>query len=153
MDWYLFLIYLIICFGAASTGALFPTGTWYNSLNKPSFNPPNWVFPIAWACLYPIIAFAATQMSENDSRDYAMAFWTLQIVFNTLWTPVFFGLCRIWTGMVIMICLWISVALMTLSFFLVEPFLGWILTPYLAWVTFAGVLNYSLLVLNPNEKK
>ena len=102
MDWYLFLIYLIICFSAASTGALFPTGKWYRELSKPKFNPPDWAFPIAWSLLYPLMAYAATQMSSNSDREYPMAFWTLQIVFNTLWTPVFFGLNRIRTGMTIM---------------------------------------------------
>ena len=151
MDWYLFLIYLIICFSAASTGALFPTGKWYKELAKPKFNPPDWAFPIAWSLLYPLMAYAATQMSSNSDREYPMAFWTLQIVFNTLWTPVFFGLNRIRTGMIIMSCLWISVTLTVGSFYWADPFLGLILVPYFLWVTFAAILNYALLKLNPVE--
>lgn len=70
----LFVLFLAAAFGAGATGALFPTGSWYKSLNKPSWVPPNWLFPLAWTSIYLLISFAAARVSGLEGSAYAMGF-------------------------------------------------------------------------------
>jgi benzodiazapine receptor len=95
MDWGLFTIFLLACAAAATTGSMFMPGAWYRGLDKPPWTPPDWVFPVAWSVLYLSSAYAATRIAPMEGAAYGMAFWAMQIAFNTLWTPVFFGLHRI----------------------------------------------------------
>jgi tryptophan-rich sensory protein len=149
MDWTLFAIFLASCFAAGSTGALFEPGKWYASLAKPSWTPPNWLFPVAWSTLYLCIAAAAARVAPLDGSQYAMAFFALQIALNTLWTPVFFGLKRMGAGMAVLAALWIAVAATLGTFWSLDWIAGLLFVPYLAWVTVAGALNYSVWRLNP----
>ena len=89
MNWLLFAIFLAASFGAGGTGAAFPTGRWYKSLNKPSWTPPNWMFPVMWTSIYVLISFAGARVAGQPGSAYAMAFWAAQIAFNALWTPVY----------------------------------------------------------------
>ena len=152
MDWTLFAIFLASCFAAGSTGALFEPGKWYESLAKPRWTPPNWLFPVAWTTLYLLIAAAAARVAPLDGSYYAMAFFALQIALNTLWTPVFFGLKRMGAGMVVLVALWIAVAATLGSFWSLDWIAGAMLIPYLAWVSVAGALNYSVWKLNPGAQ-
>ncbi|MFN3644116.1 MAG: tryptophan-rich sensory protein TspO [Gemmobacter sp.] len=147
----LFLTYLAACMAAATTGAMFDPGAWYKRLDKPWWTPPALVFPIAWTVLYLCMAYAAARIGARDGAlaAQASAFWAVQIALNTLWTPVFFGLHRIRAGMVVMVFLWLAVAATTVSFGLVDPVAGWVMLPYLAWVTIAGALNLSVMRRNP----
>ena len=146
-----FLIFLAACFAAGSSGALFPTGKWYKGLNKPSWTPPDWIFPVAWTTLYLCMSFSAALVAQDPDGGIGLAFWALQIAINTLWTPVFFGLRRIKLGFYILAGLWIAVAATMVSFFVVNPLAGWLFVPYLIWVSVAGALNLSIWRLNPEE--
>lgn len=150
MDWALFLTFLAACGAAAATGAMFNPGAWYDGLQKPGWTPRNWVFPVVWTILYLLIAYAAMRVAGVAGNAQALAFWALQIAFNTLWTPVFFGLHRMRAAMVVMVCLWLAVAATTWSFLAVDLVAGLLLLPYLLWVTIAGALNFSVMRLNPN---
>jgi len=130
---------------------MFPPGSWYESLKKPFWNPPKWAFPVVWTVLYIVIAVAASRVAGAPGSAMAMAFWALQIALNTLWTPVFFGLHRIKAGMVVIAALWVAVLGATINTFLVEPFAGWLMVPYLVWVTVAASLNAAVWWLNPDE--
>jgi len=149
MDWLTFFIFLMACFVAASTGSLFPTGDWYKSLKKPLWNPPDWLFPIAWSILYVLIAFVGMRISQvaNEFR-FAVALWALQISLNTIWTPVFFGLHKIRLAMGFMIGLWSTVLAMVLSYWYIDVLASALLIPYLLWVSFAAALNYKIMTLN-----
>jgi len=151
MDWGLFAIFLAACGAAATTGSMFMPGAWYRGLSKPTWTPPNWVFPVAWTILYISSAVAAARVAPLPGSAYGMAFWAMQIAFNTLWTPVFFGLHRIRAGFVVMIGLWVSVACTTVTFWMLDWIAGALFTPYLVWVTIAGALNGSVWIRNPNE--
>ncbi|WP_224816507.1 TspO/MBR family protein [Hasllibacter sp. MH4015] len=151
MDWSVFALFLCACGAAAATGSLFPPGEWYRALNKPSWTPPDWLFPIAWTTLYIASAYAATRIAVRDDNAHAMAFWALQIALNALWTPVFFGLQRIRGGMVALVFLWLAVFGTMLSFFAHDALAGWLMVPYVVWVTVAGALNLSVWRLNPEE--
>jgi tryptophan-rich sensory protein len=151
MDWALFAIFLAACGAAATTGSMFMPGPWYRGLSKPGWTPPDWVFPITWTVLYLSSAVAATRIAPLEGSAYGMAFWAMQIAFNTLWTPVFFGLHRIRAAFVIMVFLWLSVAGTMVSFFQLDWIAGALFVPYLVWVTIAGALNGSVWMRNPNE--
>ena len=148
MDWTLFLIFLAGCFAAGTTGAIFPPGPWYDALKKPSWTPPNWLFPVAWTTLYLCISAAAARAAPLDGAAYAMAFYALQLALNTLWTPVFFGLRKLGGGMIVLVCLWITVAATLIGFWQLDLIAGLLFVPYLVWVTVAGALNWSVWQLN-----
>ena len=148
MDWLLFAIFLAACGAAATTGSMFMPGAWYRALSKPSWTPPDWVFPVVWTILYISSAFAASRVAPLEGSAYAMAFWAMQIAFNTLWTPVFFGLHRIRAGFVVMLGLWIAVAGTMVTFWQLDWIAGALFVPYLVWVTIAGALNGSVWMRN-----
>ncbi len=148
MDIMLFLIFLGATGAAAATGAMFEPGEWYDRLEKPSWNPPKWLFPVAWTILYISMAIAAARVAPLEGSAYGMAFFALQIALNTLWTPVFFGLHRMGVGMVIILCMWVAVAGTMVTFFQLDTIAGLLFVPYLIWVTVASALNYSVWQLN-----
>ncbi len=151
MFWALFLIFLAACLAAGSTGGLFSPGDWYRNLAKPSWTPPDWLFPVAWVTLYICMATAGARAALSDDNGIAMALWSLQIALNGLWTPVFFGLKKIKLGMFVLCALWLSVALTMVALFQVDRIAGLLFAPYLLWVTIAGALNASVWKLNPEK--
>jgi benzodiazapine receptor len=152
MDIWLFFLFLSATFAAGATGGLFPTGEWYKSLNKPSWTPPNWVFPVAWTSIYLLISFAGARVAGAEGSAYAMAFWAIQIAFNALWTPVFFGLRHLKGSLPIMAGLWLAVLGATIAHWQVDTWAGLAFAPYLAWVTVAAALNIAMVRLNPDQK-
>lgn len=149
MIWLCFAIFLAACFAAGATGALFPPGKWYEDLNKPTWTPPNWLFPVAWTTLYLLMAGAGARAAVSPDNSVAMALWALQIALNGLWTPVFFGLRRIRLGFVVLVGLWIAVFWGMIELWQVDWLAGLMFVPYLAWVSVAGALNLSVMRLNP----
>lgn len=149
MDWTLFLIFMAASAAAASTGAMYQPGAWYDGLSKPVWTPKRWMFPVAWTFLYIASSVAAARVAGLSGNAMAMAFWAMQIAFNTLWTPVFFGLHRLRAGMAIMVGLWIAVAGMVWTFWPLDWVAGLLVSPYLLWVTVAAALNFSVMVRNP----
>ncbi|MEJ6403373.1 tryptophan-rich sensory protein TspO [Yoonia sp. 2307UL14-13] len=150
MDIWLFLMFLTACFGAGATGAAFPPGEWYEKLNKPSWVPPNWLFPVAWTTIYLLMSFAGARVAVLEGSAYAMAFWAMQIAFNALWTPVFFGLRRLKGALPVMAVLWLSVLGCTVTHWQLDMWAGLAFVPYLVWVTVAGALNVAMVRLNPD---
>lgn len=147
----LFATFLLACGAAATTGAMFSPGAWYDGLDKPRWTPPGPVFPLVWTTLYLLMAWAAMRVALMPESGQALAFWAAQIAFNTLWTPVFFGLHRMRAAMIVMIGLWISVAATMVAFWQVDAAAGWMLLPYLVWVSIAAMLNLSVLRRNPQS--
>lgn len=138
-------IFLIACAAAASTGVIFKPGSWYESLQKPRFTPPNWAFPVAWTIIYLLLAWAGYRLTLLPDSQTALALWAAQIALNTLWTPVFFGAHRIVAGMVILAALWLTVATLIVVAMPVDLITGLILFPYLIWLSVAAALNFSIL--------
>lgn len=151
MFWLLFAIFLAACCAAGATGGLFPPGPWYRGLTKPSWTPPDWVFPVTWGVLYLCMAAAGARAALSDNGALAMALWSLQIALNALWTPVFFGLRRIKLGMYVLVALWLSVAATAIALGQADTWAGLLFLPYLLWVSIAGALNASVWKLNPDE--
>lgn len=151
MDWFLFAVFLITCGAAGATGAVFQPGDWYATLKKPTWTPPDWAFPVAWTSIYLLVSFAGARVAGLDGSAYALAFWAMQAGFSTLWTPVFFGLRRLKGALLVMAPLWISVACCTWFMFQIDAWAGLAFLPYLAWVTVAAALNFTVARMNPNE--
>jgi len=148
-DIVLFATFLIACAAAATTGAMFEPADWYKRLNKPWWTPPGFVFPLAWTTLYILMSYAAMRVAMLPESGQALALWAAQIAFNTLWTPIFFGLHRMRAAMIVMVGLWLSVAATALAFYQIDPLAGLLMAPYVLWVTIAGALNFSVLRRNP----
>lgn len=153
MDYPLFFTYLAACGAAAATGAMFQPGAWYRGLAKPVWTPKDWMFPVAWFVLYICMSWAAMRIAMLAGSEVrtgqALALWSVQIAINTLWTPVFFGLRRIGAGLVIIAMLWLAVAATMVAFWQIDTVAGWLMAPYLLWVTVAAALNRSVYWRNP----
>ncbi len=144
----LFPIFLMTCGVAGAAGVLFKPGQWYRDLDKPSWTPPNVLFPIVWAVLYVLMALAAARVAALPGTELALALWGLQITINTLWSGVFFGLHRILAGAVIIAMLWLAVLATTLAFLTHDTVAALMMVPYLVWGTYALALNISVWLRN-----
>jgi tryptophan-rich sensory protein len=144
--------WLLLCFSAAASGALFVPGQWYAGLNKPSWNPPGWVFGPVWSLLYAMMAVSAWLVWQRGgfaAQRRPLGLFMVQLALNALWTPLFFGLRQPGLAFAEIILLWVAIAATIFAFWPVSRAAAWLLTPYLAWVSFAAVLNGTLWRLNP----
>jgi translocator protein len=149
----LWLLSFVLCFGAAGLGSAVTTSSiqgWYGSLIKPSFNPPNWIFAPVWTMLYILmaIALAVAWNSKSKKKENGIRYFYMQLALNVLWSVLFFGLHIPVLALLEIIVLWVTIYLTMREFFNVSKFSGWLLVPYLAWVSFATILNASIVVLN-----
>jgi len=144
--------WLALCFAASVTGVFVSTNGWYAGLTKPSWNPPSWIFGPAWTLLYVLMAIAAWLVWREGgwkNQSVPLGLFLLQWVLNALWTPLFFGLHRSGLAFAEILLLWLVLAATLWSFWQVRKAAGVLLVPYLAWVTFALVLNFAIWRLNP----
>jgi translocator protein len=153
MFYALLVVFLATCAVPATAGALFKPGQWYRDLDKPSWTPPNLLFPVIWAVLYVSMSVAAARVATQEASALAIALWGLQIGINTLWSAVFFGLHRILSGVVIIGLLWIAVVATTLAFLSHDRIAAILMVPYLAWGTYAFALNLSVWSRNRSGNK
>ncbi|MGG5810135.1 TspO/MBR family protein [Falsiroseomonas sp. CW058] len=152
MDWnavFALVGFLGACFAAATTGALFKPGAWYDRLDRPSWLPPDWLFPVAWSVLYVMIAVAAWLVWRADGFGPPLWLWWLQLALNAAWSVLFFGIRRLGLAFAEAVALWASILGCILAFAPVSPAAAWLMVPYLAWVSFACVLNWSMWRRNP----
>jgi benzodiazapine receptor len=136
--------------GSVFTASAVPA--WYDALKKPPFTPPGWVFGPAWISLYLLMGVAAFMVWSrglDDSRvRIGLSVFIAQLLLNALWSPLFFGLRSPLAGLVDIVLLWGLIILTMVYFFKVSTAAGILLVPYILWVSFAAVLNFSILVLN-----
>lgn len=143
------IVFVALAIGVGFASAfLFPVGEWHAALNKPWFNPPNWLFGPVWTALYVMIGIAGALAWRWDPQSGAVKIWFLQLVFNGAWTAVFFGARQIELALVVIVLL----LLLILSFIKRTrrelPSAAWLFVPYLLWVTFATLLNAAIAALN-----
>lgn len=155
-DIFKLLISIIACQCAGLIGSLATVTaipTWYATLDKPSFTPPNWLFAPAWITLYLLMGISAFIVWRKglDSRpiQVALMVFLAQLILNALWSVVFFGLQSPLYGVVVIIALWIAILFTILNFYKISTAAAIILLPYILWVSFATVLNISIWILNP----
>jgi benzodiazapine receptor len=141
---------------AGGLGAVFTTPaipTWYASLNKPAFNPPNWVFFPVWTTLYTLMGIAAFLVWRKGLHErrvrVALVVYAIQLVLNLAWTIIFFGLYSLFGAVIAIVLLWVAILVNIVAFWRISKAAGALLIPYILWVSFAGLLNVSVWMLNP----
>ncbi len=150
----LWLVPLIVVLGSLS-GIVSNSGYangWFAGLQKPSFMPPGWAFGAAWTALYTMLALAlATVLNEPRSKERttAVTLFVTQLVLNYLWSPVFFALHDIKLASALLFAILLVSAITAGKFWRLRPLAGALMLPYLAWLTFASVLNHAIDTLNP----
>jgi len=150
------LFSLVLCLSAGAIGSFFTVAAipeWYATLQKPSFSPPNWVFGPAWTLLYILMAIAVAMVWQKGLRNppvrKALVFFLLQLILNTFWSCLFFGLRSPLYGLVDILFLWGMILVTIAQFSKVSVPAALLLVPYLLWVTFATGLNLGIFLLNP----
>lgn len=147
--WLGLVVFLVLVAAAAVLGAMAMPDAWYASLQKPSFNPPAWIFGPAWTLLYILMAVAAWRVFRVAGWGPAIGLWLIQLAVNASWSPLFFGMHRIDLALLTIIALDILVIATIAVFFRKDRIAGWLMLPYLAWIAFATTLNATIWQLNP----
>ena len=141
------LAFLVIGFLPAVAGAMFRPGDWYRQLDKPCWHPPNWLFGPVWMALYATIGLSGwllwRKAGFSDTLP-AFSIYAAQMALNAIWSPIFFGLRRPGLALLEIGVLWVSIAGTVAAFLTVDIWAALVLLPYLAWVTFAAVLNHAI---------
>ena len=149
------LVGVLVCEGVGLLAAWITqtsVTTWYPALTKPGFTPPNWLFGPVWTVLYAMMGVAAALVWQRRTEDTlsqsALVLFGVQLLLNGGWSFAFFGARSPGLGLIVIVALWGALAWTTERFFRVRTAAGWLLVPYLLWVTYAGALNLSIWLLN-----
>lgn len=146
---------IAVCQGAGLIGIVFTVSSienWYNLLNQPSFRPPNWLFGPVWTILYSLMGISlywiwTAGTKKKEVRD-ALKLFAVHLILNTSWSIVFFGMHNIPLSLVNIIALWVLIVIVMIKFYKIDKRASLILLPYLAWVSFATILNFAIVLLN-----
>ena len=148
------VVFLVVCFTAAGIGGVVTTpkiGTWYAPMVKPSWNPPNWIFGPVWSALYFCMAVAAWLVWRQEGLVAAklpLTLFGIQLVLNVLWSCIFFRIERPGFAFIEVLLLWAAITGTMVTFWERSMIAGLLFVPYLAWVSFASVLNFTIWRLN-----
>lgn len=146
--WLMLAVFVLASLSAGFIGSRFPPGEWYTGLEKPSFNPPSWVFGPVWTLLYILMGTAAWLIWKKGGPAPLIYLFFFQLVLNALWSYLFFGANRPDLAFYEIILLWTAILVMMALFWRRSATAGALILPYLLWVSFASVLNHSLWKLN-----
>ena len=155
MRWALVTIPLILLLGIAS-GQLSGSGygnPWFDALEKPALMPPGWVFGVAWTILYILLGLSLAMVLHAKGakrRNRALGLFALQLLLNFTWSPVFFAFHRVDLALSIIAAMLVGTFAMIVVVWRIRVVAGLLLYPYLAWLMFAGLLNYQIMALNPD---
>lgn len=153
-DWKLFIIALILCQGAGIIGSIFTFDaipTWYATLAKPWFSPPNWIFGPVWITLYFMMAcslYLIWKSKPSFQKGFTEKVFYTQLILNAAWSILFFGLQNPMVAFAEIVIMWITILLTLLSAWKLNKTAGILLIPYILWVSFASILNLSIVLLN-----
>jgi tryptophan-rich sensory protein len=143
-----------LCFVLGSSGGLITINEipgWYATLQKPSFNPPNWLFGPVWTALYIMMGVAFYLVWRNPpsaDRKKALSAFLVQFALNCAWTPVFFAMHQLGAALVVIVLMWLAILRTILLFAPFSKTASWLLVPYISWVSFATLLNAAIWWLN-----
>ena len=148
-SWLVLATSLLVVIGV---GALIGTqsipGAWYEGLNKPPFNPPNWIFGPVWFTLYVLIAIAGWRSFVDNPTSTSSKLWYSQMALNWAWSPVWFIGHMVWPAFAIIILMWLAIVGFILVNWNRDRLAASLFLPYLAWVSFASLINLSIGILN-----
>lgn len=125
--------------------------TWYTTLNKPWFNPPNWLFGPVWTTLYIMMGLASYLIFIKDksfNRTKSLRYYGIQLLLNFAWSIIFFGMQNPGAAFVEIITMWVFILLTILQFGKLNAVASWLMVPYITWVSFASILNFYIYMLN-----
>lgn len=154
MRWIGLVFWIALCFAVAGIGGRWTAGEitgWYATLKRPRIAPPNWIFGPVWTLLYALMAVAAWRVwlaEMSPIRSWALALFVVQLTLNLAWSWIFFRRHALGGALVEVVVLWVAIGGTTFAFSRVAPIAAWLMAPYLAWVTFATVLNAAFWRLN-----
>ncbi len=150
------VVSLLICQGAGFIGSLATRpaiAAWYQFLEKPAFSPPNWLFGPVWLTLYLLMGISLFLVWRKgldfNNVKISVIIFIVQLIINALWSVFFFGLRSPLLGFIVILILWLAILMTVLNFNKVSKPASILLIPYLIWVSFAAILNYSIMILNP----
>ena len=150
----LLIICLVIPLAVGGIAALLTGGglDTFETLNQPPLSPPGWLFPVVWTILYILMGIASylvlTSGKSQESIRRALVLYGIQLSFNFLWPIFFFGLSAYLFAFIWLVALWLLILATTVSFYRISDIAGYLMIPYLIWVTFAGYLNLGIYLLN-----
>jgi benzodiazapine receptor len=154
-DWLVLGGSFALVFVAAAIGGFVtaqPVRTWYRTIRKPAWNPPDWLFGPVWTVLYILMALALWRVWRTGWSQpgvwLSVVLFLAQLALNVLWSAIFFGRHQLGWAVVEIAVLWVFLLATLIAFFGHQALAGWLLVPYLAWVSFAGILNYTVWRLN-----
>lgn len=154
IQWKKLLICLAIPLAVGGVSALFTMGSMedFAALNQPPLSPPGWLFPIVWTILFLLMGLASYLVATSDAHRTeirgALTVYGIQLAINFFWSILFFNLGAYLFSFVWLILLWVLILVTIKRFAAIRPLAGWLLVPYLLWVTFAGYLNLAIYLLN-----
>lgn len=144
------LVFIGLVGVAAVTGARYMPGPWYQSLAKPGWTPPDWLFPIAWTILYFMIAIAGWKVWQAEGLAPALVVWLAGLVLNAAWSYLMFGRHEIGLALIDVSAMWVTLVAFIWLAWNVDRDASYLFLPYLVWVTFATALNAAVWQMNPN---
>jgi tryptophan-rich sensory protein len=153
-SWLSLIVWIAVCVGGGALVGVLTNGgdsAWYRSLNKPTWNPPSWVFAPVWTMLYLLMAIAVWLVSryyDVHRRSRAVTIFVVQLVLNFLWSFLFFSLHSPTLALVDILALWLAILVTMREFSRVDARAAWLLAPYVLWVSFASILNAAIVGLN-----
>ena len=150
--WIKLIVSILICQIAGIIGSIFTTPsitTWYADLQQPAFSPPNWVFGPVWITLYTLIGISLYLVwNKKKNIKIPLTLFFIQLILNSIWSIIFFGLQNPFYALIEIIILWITILLTIINFYKVSKKAGLLLLPYIIWVSVATILNYYIWILN-----
>jgi len=152
-SWLSLLPFALVCFAAAAIGSIFSKSvhTWYEHLNKPQWNPPNWIFGPALSFLYLMMAISAWLVWREAGwlgARFPLILFGIQLLLNVAWSAVFFGRHAIGAAFGEILLLWTMIIATTVAFYHFSLLAAWLLIPYVVWVAFASYLNFRIWQMN-----
>jgi tryptophan-rich sensory protein len=146
------IVAFALTLGAGYVGSRFPVDEWYEGLSKPAWTPPNWLFGPVWGVLYLLIAVAAWLVWRESGLAGAavpLGLFGVQLILNAAWSWIFFGRHEIGLALMDIVLLWTAILATMIAFWRLNAVSGYLMVPYLLWVSFASALNLALWRLNP----
>lgn len=152
VHWKTLIMNLIVplAIGGLSTFLTKDSMNLYETITRPSLSPPSWLFPVAWTLLYILMGISSylVTVSDSESKTEALTLYSISLVLNFIWSPIFFIGQNYLVAFIVLVILWYTVFQMIQAFFEIRPLAATLQIPYLIWLTFAGYLNLSIYFLN-----
>ena len=147
---YIFSILLSLTVGGLSALSIANNMNIYDKINTPPLSPPGWLFPAVWTILFIVMGISSAMIftSKSSKKDDALFIYAVSLVLNFSWSIFFFNMQSFILSFIILVALWLSIIITIIQYYKINKVSAWLQLPYLLWVTFAGYLNFAIILLN-----